>query len=52
MKGQIEKRGEGVYRLRWYRGRLNGKRIYGSKTIRGTNKQAAEELRKIREKWG
>lgn len=43
--GQIEKRGPGVYRLRWYRGRVNGKRIYGSKTVRGTRKAAEKELR-------
>ena len=36
MTGQIEKRGDGVYRLRWYTGRTDGKRCYSSKTIRGT----------------
>ena len=36
MKGQIEKRGDGVYRIRWYLGRKDGKRCYGSKTISGT----------------
>ena len=36
MKGQIEKRGDGVYRLRWYTGRVDGKRGYSSKTVRGT----------------
>ena len=33
MKGQIEKRGDGAYRLRWYTGRVDGKHTYGSKTI-------------------
>ncbi len=48
MKGQIEKRGEGVYRLRWYLGRdASGKRRYGSKTIRGTKKQATRALREV-----
>jgi integrase len=47
MKGQIEKRGDGVYRLRWYTGRVNGKRRYGSKTLRGTKKQAEKALREI-----
>ena len=47
MKGQIEKRGNGVYRICWYLGRSNGKRRYGSKTIRGTKKQAARALREI-----
>lgn len=45
MKGQIEKRGPGVYRLRWYTGRVDGKRRYSSKTIRGTKKQAERALR-------
>jgi len=47
MKGQIEKRGESVYRLRWYRGCLGGKRTYGSKTVRGNRRQAEEQLRKV-----
>lgn len=46
MKGQIEKGGAGVYRLRWYRGRVNGKRVYGSETVRGTKRQAEERLRR------
>lgn len=45
--GQIEKRGEGVYRLRWYTGRVEGRRTYGSKTLRGTRKRAERELREI-----
>lgn len=47
MKGQIEKRGTGVYRLRWYEGRKDGRRVYGSKTVRGTRKAAEKELRSI-----
>jgi integrase len=47
MKGQIEKRGEGVYRLRWYTGRVDGKRQYSSKTVRGTKKQAEKALRDV-----
>ena len=47
MKGQIEKRGDGVYRIRWYLGRKEGKRCYGSKTIRGTKKQAQKALREV-----
>lgn len=47
MKGQIEKRGDGVYRLRWFRGRINGKRQYGSKTVRGSRKKAEVALRAI-----
>ena len=47
MKGQIEKRGDGIYRLRWYRGRVDGRRIYGSETVRGTKRQAEEQLRKV-----
>jgi len=47
MKGQIEKRGDGVYRIRWYLGRKDGKRCYGSKTIRGTKKQAQRALRDV-----
>ena len=35
MKGQIEKRGDGAYRLRWYEGRKEGKRVYsGTQTAR------------------
>ena len=47
MKGQIEKRGNGAYRLRWYTGRKDGKRIYNSETIRGTKKQAERRLREV-----
>lgn len=47
MKGQIEKRGDGTYRLRWYTGRVDGKRQYNSKTIRGTKKQAEKALRDV-----
>ena len=46
-QGQIEKRGDGVYRIRWYLGVSNGKRRYGSKTIRGTKKKAQRVLRDI-----
>jgi integrase len=46
MKGQIEKRSRG-YRLRWYEGRKAGKRVYGSKTVRGTLKQAQRALREV-----
>lgn len=31
MKGQIEKRGDGVYRLRWYLGRDPGKKVFKPK---------------------
>jgi len=47
MRGQIEKRGKGAYRLRWYQGRVNGERVYGSKTIRGRRTDAEKELRRI-----
>jgi integrase len=47
VKGQIERRGDGAYRLRWYEGRKDGKRVYGSETIRGTKKQAERKLREI-----
>jgi len=47
VKGQIERRGEGAYRLRWYTGRVDGRRQYSSKTVRGTRKQAEKELRTI-----
>ena len=47
MKGQIEKRGDGTYRVRWYEGRRDGRRVYGSKTIRGTKKQAERALREV-----
>src|SRR5215470_1095171 len=47
MKGQLEKRGDGVYRLRWYTGRKDGKRVYNSETVRGTKKQAEKRLREI-----
>lgn len=47
MKGQIEKRSEGVYRLRWFQGRVKGRRVYGSRTVRGTLKQAEKALREI-----
>jgi integrase len=50
MKGQIEKRGDGVYRIRWYIGRVDGKRKYGSKTVRGTKRQAQQSLRAILER--
>ncbi len=46
-QGQIERRGERVFRLRWFNGRdASGKRRYGSKTVRGTRKEAEKELRK------
>ena len=45
--GQIEKRGVGTYRLRWYTGRVGGRRTYGSETVRGTRKQAERRLREI-----
>jgi len=48
MKGQIEKRGEGVYRLRWYQGRdAQGTRQYGSETVKGTRKAAEKRLREV-----
>ena len=48
MKGQIEKRGTGVYRLRWFQGRdACGKRHYGSKTVRGTRREAEKALREV-----
>ena len=47
MKGQIEKRGDGAYRLRWFEGRKNGKRVYGSKTVHGTRKAAEKALREV-----
>lgn len=47
MKGQIEKRGDSVYRLRWYRGRIGERRVYGSKTVRGTKRDAERVLREI-----
>ena len=47
MKGQIEKRGDGTYRLRWYIGRKDGKRVYNSETVHGTLKQAQRRLREV-----
>src|SRR5262245_52821319 len=47
MKGQIERRGDGVYRLRWFEGRRDGKRVYGSKTVHGTKKAAEKALREV-----
>src|SRR5262249_23210384 len=47
MKGQIEKRGDGAYRLRWYTGRKDGKRVYNSETVRGTLKQAQKRMREL-----
>ncbi len=48
MNGQIEKRGESVYRLRWYRHRsAEGKRVYGSEMVKGTRAQAEERMREI-----
>ncbi len=48
MRGQIEKRSEGVYRIRWFRGRdAAGKREYGSRTIHGTKRDAQSALREI-----
>lgn len=47
MTGQIEKRGARAYRLRWYAGRKEGRRVYGSETVRGTKKQAEKRLREI-----
>jgi integrase len=47
MKGQIEKRGNGAYRLRWYDGRKEGRRVYNSETIHGTKKQAERRRREI-----
>jgi len=52
MKGQIEKRGNGAYRLRWYDGRKDGRRVYNSETIHGTKKQAETRLREILTRQG
>jgi hypothetical protein len=47
-QGQIERRGERVFRLRWFHGRdASGKRRYGSRTIHGTKKDAQRVLREI-----
>lgn len=47
-QGQIERRGERLFRLRWFLGRdASGKRHYGSRTVRGTKREAASVLREI-----
>src|SRR3990172_1520804 len=47
-QGQIERRGERVFRLRWFQGRdAGGKRRYGSKTVHGTKRDAQRALREI-----
>ena len=47
MAGQIVKKGEGAFLIRWFLGRdeRTGKRRYQSKLIRGTRKEAAAALR-------
>lgn len=48
MSGYIRQRSEGSWTLQWYLGTgANGKRQYGSKTIRGTKREAQAELRRI-----
>lgn len=49
MAGQIERRGPRTFRLRWFLGRdtHTGKRRYGSKTVRGTKREADQALREI-----
>ena len=49
-QGQIEKRGERAWRLRWFLGRdASGRRRYGSKTIHGTKRDAQSALRKVQQ---
>jgi integrase len=47
MAGQIIRRGERKWLVRWYIGRAGGKRRYASRTIHGTKKQASCALREI-----
>jgi integrase len=45
-QGQIIAKGEGRWRIRWFRGlRTDGRRDYASETVYGTKKQAAKALR-------
>ncbi len=47
-QGQIEQRGPGTYRIRWFQGRdAAGKRRYGSLTVRGTKRDAQRALRNV-----
>lgn len=46
-RGQMVERGDGVWLLRVYMGRVDGKRKYSSKTLRGTTTQARKELTKM-----
>jgi integrase len=43
--GQIVRLGDGRWRVRWYKGEENGRRLYGSKNVRGTKKKAEAALR-------
>ena len=47
MAGQIIRRGDRRWLVRWYIGRVSGKRRYGSKLIHGTKKQATLALREV-----
>ena len=47
MAGQIIKKGESRWMVRWFLGRDNGKRRYASKTVHGTKKDAQQFLREI-----
>jgi len=48
MQGQIERRGERTFRVRWFKGRdASGRREYGSRTVHGTKRDADGVLREI-----
>ena len=40
MAGQLIRRGDRAWLVRWYVGRVGGKRRYGSKLIHGTKRDA------------
>jgi hypothetical protein len=47
-QGQIERRGERRFLIRWFQGRdTSGKRRYGSKMVHGTKREAASALRDV-----
>lgn len=45
MAGQVIKKSEGRWLVRWYLGRVDGKRRYGSRVVHGTKRQAQRALR-------
>ena len=50
-QGQIVRRGDSKFLVRWYVGRIEGKRVYGSEIVEGTYRQAEAALtRKLGEK--